>query len=493
MKSFKNLLCLVPLVVVLSACTPFKGAMEDQSGGTDLGDSEYTEFAAKGIKAPGLGDASKIGMQNVEERPLEVTPVPPGDMEMPPVPEWKQVAAGSFHTCAISARDGGSLWCWGLNDRGQIGPSVTNSSNKPVRLGSTEDWLYVTAGESHTCAIKGAERKLYCWGANGVGQLGDGTYVDKNRPTPVFGDEGWLTVDAGFSHTCAITASRGEIYCWGGNGAGQVGMDIEEYGFKVNTPRSLGSVINYHWKEVSAGGDHTCAITADDSYKPGTLWCWGGGGKGQLGMGTVATSYKVEAPMLLPEAAGLVNTWKHVTAGPSHTCGIKSDDTLWCWGDNVFSQLGDGTKVQRNIPAEVMAGSRWLDVSAGGEWTYDSFTCGIDKDYKLYCWGGNMFGQLGVVFKISSPMRGDFISTKPGFLNVPTDVRLKASAVSTGASHTCAIAEDGKLYCWGANTGGQLGDGTFDGKNVPTAVVVQRSMLDREPLRRIEGRPAIRD
>jgi len=176
-----------------------------------------------------------------------------------------------------------------------------------------------------------------------------------------------------------------------------------------------------------------------------TIWCWGKNGDGQLG-----DDFPNGHTQPIQEDWGFTNWWK-VSAGFAHTCGIKSDGTLWCWGDNYYGEIGKGDFVgNQTTPLQVGSESDWQDVSAG-----DYHTCGIRNDsgqYTVWCWGRNYSGQLGV---------GDYVDR-----NVPTQVGTVSNCqeeVTAGAFQSCALqgsAGNGLLWCWGSNVYGQLGDGT---------------------------------
>lgn len=130
---------------------------------------------------------------------------------------------------------------------------------------------------------------------------------------------------------------------------------------------------------ATAGGYHTCGIQID-----GSLWCWGWNNHGQLGDGTRENQ---KSPVLVDAGD---NSWTSIAAGGEHTCGVKSDGSLWCWGNNEYGQLGDNTTSDRNVPNRVGDASQWSVVTAG-----EDFTCAFTDDGSLWCWGWNMFGQIG--------------------------------------------------------------------------------------------------
>ncbi len=204
------------------------------------------------------------------------------------------------------------------------------------------------------------------------------------------------------------------------------------------------------WTAVSAGGAHTCGIRSR------ALYCWGQNNYGQLGDGTSGAGTQ----KFVPTRVGLASDWSALAAGDYHTCGLRSG-ALYCWGYNDYGQLGDGTSgagTQKSVPTRVGAATDWSAVAAGSY-----HTCGI-RSGAFYCWGRNDWGELGDGTAVDKP--------------TPTQAGTASdwSAVAVGSFHTCGIrgsGGSGALYCWGANNYGQLGDGTSGAgtdKSVPTRV-----------------------
>ncbi len=245
----------------------------------------------------------------------------------------------------------------------------------------------------------------------------------------------WKMVDAGGSYTCGINQA-GFLYCWGNNGWGRVGVPGQGYYYypvKVN---------DSIWKVVSTGYMHTCGIQSD-----GTLWCWGYNYDGQLGVGEFYNSYYT------PQQIGQDTDWVDVTTGYYHTCGVKADGTLWCWGNNNNGQLGLGDNSNYSSPQQVGSDSDWKSVSAGYY-----HTCALKTDGTLYCWGANNSGQLGA---------GNYLE-----YNAPHQVGANADWIelTTGGYFTCGLRQNGTLWCWGHNYYGQLGTGDYASKNSPNQV-----------------------
>ena len=286
--------------------------------------------------------------------------------------KWVSVAAGSFHTVAI--KSDGTLWAWGANADGQLGDGTGIIRTSPVQISTDNIWVSVVAGSSHTVALK-SDGTLWAWGWNGYGQLGDGTEMDKFSPVQIGADGKWEHIAAGYAHTVAIK-SDGTLWAWGYNYAAQLGDGTT---MNKSSPEQIGT--DNTWVSVAAGTYHTVAVKAD-----GTLWAWGYNGYGELGDGGT-TNHSSS-----PEKIGTDSTWASVAAGSDHTLALKSDGTLWAWGDNRDGQLGsdDGTTTQRTSPKQLGTDSTWASVAAGG-----SHTAAVKSDGTLLSWGDNGWGQVG--------------------------------------------------------------------------------------------------
>lgn len=248
---------------------------------------------------------------------------------------FERLSVGSFaaHTCGIVAT--GEAWCWGFNNAGRLGDGTATNQFVPVLVaGGSIRFTMIAAGGGHTCGIDNA-MKLYCWGLNSRGQLGEGSFSSRILPTPVAPYLNWLVVSAGNVHTCGI-ATDGVTYCWGANHAGQLG-DGSVTNRPIPTP-----VLGPGFQTVSAGGDHSCALDTE-----GTAWCWGSQFFGQLGLGSTGA-----APVTVPSPG--VGGLRSISAGLLSTCAMGLDGTAYCWGLNQDGRVGDGTLVTRNAPAAVV-------------------------------------------------------------------------------------------------------------------------------------------
>lgn len=342
------------------------------------------------------------------------------------------VTAGRNHSCGI--RTGGSLWCWGLNDKGQSGDASRWYQSTPIQIPAQTSWTSVTVGSNYTCGIQ-ADGTLWCWGANENGQLGHSQSTE-NTPVQIGTESTWSSVTAGSAHTCGIQTD-GTLWCWGANGDGQLGN-----GTTIRRTRPTQVDASSNWSAVTLGESHTCALRSD-----GTLWCWGANESGELGDGT---SFSRKSPVQVRTGA----TWTQVAAGAFHTCGLQTDNSLWCWGSNEYGQVIDDIEFVYRAPKRVGLNATWSAVTTG-----TAHTCGIRSGGSLWCWGSNGAGQLG-----NKASNGPLAA-----MRVPGSALW--STVEAGVAHTCGRLMTGVLWCWGSNENYQLGDGTHEIRNSPVAVL----------------------
>lgn len=251
--------------------------------------------------------------------------------------------------------------------------------------------------------------------------------------------QGWTTISAGSWHTCGIT-TQGTAYCWGGLSGGETGNAT------VTTSRTPARVAgDLSFVAISAGDRHTCALTA-----AGEAYCWGQNAHGQLGDGTVGGS-------LTPVRVLGGHTFRAISAGGDHTCAITSDGAAHCWGRGDAGQLGHGALAGSPTPARVDVASPLVTIHARGEQS-----CGLAPDGVAYCWGaiyesGGLAGGSWATFAL-----------QPTPAPVPSG--LPFAALTAERFHACGIGPASALLCWGDNSYGQLGDGSFTGSIVPVPV-----------------------
>jgi alpha-tubulin suppressor-like RCC1 family protein len=347
--------------------------------------------------------------------------------------------------CALTAQ--GTVKCWGV---APLGDGIMYDSNTPKDVVGLSSVVAISGGGNHMCALTSGG-KVKCWGENISGEIGDGTQNTAYAPVDVVGLPAGITaISAGGSHTCALTAGSG-VKCWGENSSGQLGNASNSTSYTPVDVVSLTSGVS----KISAGVNHTCAVTTTGAAK-----CWGYNTYGQLGDG----SYSSRAvPGLV---SGLSSGVATIAAGRTSSCAITTGGAALCWGNNQNGQLGNGDHLNRLTPANVVGLSGGVSaIHAGG----DMQTCAIQNGY-LYCWGKNDgFTSLASGF--------------PAFETTPKDalgVNHDMQAISTGKFHTCALTTGGGVKCWGWNSstgitpipdyGGQLGSDDYAQRLIPADV-----------------------
>ena len=349
--------------------------------------------------------------------------------------EYRAVAAGFVHTCALDQR--GAAYCWGNNDYSQLGANSKDTcggrpcSTDPLEVLGGLRFTSLAAGWVHNCGIV-ADGSAWCWGGGSVdrrGYLGDGSLRRTADPVRVASDSIFASVTVGDGHSCALTAS-GQAYCWGENDFGQLG-DASGVDRAVPVPAAA----SLRFRELSAGAYHTCGITLGS-----VAYCWGDNRWGQLGPGDVAYN-DVAAARHAPVAVTGAERWARIAAGWQHTCAITSARATHCWGRNdAANQLGDDSDItHRGVPAPIADAPAFAALTAG-----PLATCGRTASGETWCWGGYYYGALGdgsvVAAGVGHPTRvqgGPFIE------------------ITLGQGHSCAIANDRELWCWGDKSAGQ--------------------------------------
>jgi alpha-tubulin suppressor-like RCC1 family protein len=322
----------------------------------------------------------------------------------------------------------------------------------------------VQAGLAHTCALRD-DGQFYCWGSNALLQLAlseedlfPGALTPSPRPfTKLSGVDAFAL---GFGHTCATTATSGQLYCWGSNSNGQLGQDtsaefplgliedptevLEETAPGTFAP--LAGVTSF-----DAGQLHTCAVAGTE----GRVMCWGSDSDGQLGSdraGGPDLSLQSYTPIAAKFDAGdgnppaALSGVRQVVAGDAHTCAVSTNDNVLCWGANDANQLADASAGTMRAFASDIGFNNVQKLAAG-----DKHTCALRNDSTVWCWGRNSEGQLGI-------SRSTTTSASPVQVRDADDQPLTAVRdISAGDNLSCAVLASGALYCWGLNADGQLG------------------------------------
>jgi alpha-tubulin suppressor-like RCC1 family protein len=417
-------------------------------------------------------------------------------------PAWASLSAGRDHACGLA---GGDLWCWGGNEDGQVTGKISGDVSAPVQIAAmgVTTWTAVSAGVDDTCAIGNGH--LFCWGRNDKGQLGIGGLAAVGAPVEVMGGlTDWTAVSAGVSHTCAISAGSGvlcwgeddssdlgsavpgstdvpvvalagsaslvavsyqsscavrgdgELWCWGANANGELG----ELNAPASTPLSatpLPATTTMGWTKLTGGGAMLCGLAGSDVY------CWGGAQSGGLADGEWADS----------------GIWQQVATGASDVstgCALRELGTntevgldldlgcalvgsaVECWGDNRSGQLAQGGATMATTPVVVTGGHAFTSLATGA-----NHACALDGSGGTWCWGSTQYGATTGM--ASGNVGDDGLTRAPCVygadcdLGAPREIGFAAGAsrVATGLHHTCALVGD-DITCWGGNGEGQLGN-----------------------------------
>jgi alpha-tubulin suppressor-like RCC1 family protein/endonuclease/exonuclease/phosphatase family metal-dependent hydrolase len=310
-------------------------------------------------------------------------------------------------------------------------PATTLHSGEVV-LTVSDGATSVSAGGQDSCVTDGGGIAT-CRGANQFGQLGDGTTTGRSSFAPVKGT-GWQSISTSGATTCGIKTG-GTLWCWGLNNFAQLGAGNTTARTK---PQQVGT--GQDWKKVATSWFNTCAITG-----AGALYCWGQNLRGAAGTGS--TSRMVTKPRLVGSASA---DWVDVSTAGWHTCGVRRDGSLWCWGQNLFGQVGNAKAGVQAAPSRVGTASSWTGVTTS--WGH---SCAVSAIGELWCWGLNKDGQLGVGNRTDAwtPQR-----VAPGTV---------WTAVAAGDANTCGLDDTGSTWCWGGNRYGQLGTGNRAASTVP--------------------------
>ena len=382
------------------------------------------------------------------------------------------VSSGADFTCAVTT--GGAALCWGYNRDGELGDGTTTERWTPVAVsGLTSGVAAIAAGGSHACALTTGGADL-CWGHDGTGELGLGTRVLATTPLSVYGFGGAMTVSTltpwggPVTGGTAITIT-GAYFLQGAGvtvgGAAATGVTVMNASqitatvpahaagavdVVVSNPDGQQATITGGFRYLSsAGGAVAIALGQSRTWAvttTGGVLAWGYNYWGQLGDSTTATDWRTPVAV-----SGLGSGVAGIALGDSHTCVVTTGAVAWCWGDNTYGQLGNGTTTQ--LSTQVSWGGV-AAIAAGAE-----HTCALSTGGAVSCWGDNMWGELGdgTTTQHLTPLAVSGLSTG-------------VAAIAAGRYDTCALTTSGGLFCWGENDMGQGGDGTTTDRSTPVAV-----------------------
>ena len=347
------------------------------------------------------------------------------------------VATGYVHSVALKSN--GTVWVWGNNDSGFLGDGTTTQRNTPVQVPGLGGVVSVSSINNHTLALK-SDGTVWAWGYNNSGQLGDNSTTNRTTPVQVTGLTDVMAIAAGNEHSLALK-SDGTVWAWGNSNSGRLGA-----GTLSSTTVPVKVSITADVTAIAAGAEHSLAIKSD-----GTVWAWGYNGSGRLGQDNAIYGYRNTPTQVQGGLSGVTA----IAAGSNHSMALKSDGTLWGWGDNSSGKLGDGIITSRYLPAQVQGGTTdAIAVAAGG-----TYTMAVGSDGSVWIWGSNYNSQLGTGLSSSAATP---IQVMNGFSAL--------AKLSSSASHNVALKSDNTVWTWGDNGNGQLGDGTNNPKGSPALV-----------------------
>jgi alpha-tubulin suppressor-like RCC1 family protein len=343
---------------------------------------------------------------------------------------FRQTVLNLYHGCGVTLSS--IAYCWGVNHDGRLGTNNLTPSNAPVRVVTPLSFRMMAASRNHTCGLSISDRVYcWGFAGEGQVGLGFVLSDIGVSTVPFVPDSGWVVasdsvqrfqaVAAGGQHSCAIsTALLGsKVYCWGFNSLGQLGNG--RAGARDSVPILVGPTGDGQWSgraldvptpvagnpvapTIAAGYEHTCALDP-----VGLAFCWGSNAKGQLGSVAIAAAPGVHQDTPIAVSGGI--PFVSITAGEAHTCGLTFGGQIWCWGSNERGQLGNSNVGPGNpgssspSPVQVSAaGLVFMAVSAG-----DQHTCALTTDNRALCWGDNQYGQLGDNREHETPLTPTFL------------------------------------------------------------------------------------
>ena len=354
------------------------------------------------------------------------------------------VSAGDNHSLFL--RNDGTVWAWGQNNFGQLGNGTTSDRSPPVQVTGLCDVVAIAAGVGTSMALK-EDGTVWAWGVNGVGQLGNGTRTSSPSPVQVkISSTGELThavaIEAGYEHTIALL-DDGSVQSWGSNARSQIGVGTDG-GWHLFAVRS-----NLEGIAVSAAAGRAHSIIVKNNL---TVWTWGDNNSYQLGRSTpligtefIPSSIPGQVFEGLVDCTGLTlfRTKPMVAVGTYLSVALKSNGTVWTWGNGEHGQLGNG-RLDDHMPPALVPGLCYITAIAANS----LYTVALRNDGTVWTWGDNLYGQLG---NEAIPVGGQ--SSIPVQVTGLSDVK----AIAAGANHVVALERDGTVWTWGFGGSGQLG------------------------------------
>lgn len=372
------------------------------------------------------------------------------------------IATGKAVGCAVSTSH--AVYCWGEANNGELGHGDTRETRAPIRVEGIDNADDVVVGEDSACALL-TDGTVNCWGYNALGALGDGTTSQRTTPVAVRVSPGGAVftgateITAGEAHVC-ILRNDGTVWCWGYNAHGELGDGTVAN--RVNPVPVFGI---FDATAVGAGSYHTCAVRGAS----GQVWCWGDDDLRQLGDDALAANKGLPVPVAGGQT-GFAAGRQVIEGGRGHTCAVKADGTLWCWGYNAYGNVGSGTAGGYLDQATKVdsAETDFTRVSCG--WS-TSGSCALRASGEVLCWGYNDNGELGVESSTGSyatPTRVHFAQAAVTWGN--TDLSSPVVDIAVGRDHAMVVHQNGVGSAWGAGGAGRLGSGSIPEWTFPTEI-----------------------
>jgi alpha-tubulin suppressor-like RCC1 family protein len=356
-----------------------------------------------------------------------------------------KIVAGNSHSLGIDKN--GRVWGWGQNGNGQLGDNTNTIRFTPVSVaGAIKTFCEISAGNAFSIGID-KNGRLWGWGSNNVGQLGDNSTTQRITPTSILGAvKTFCKISTGSSFTLAID-KNGRAWGWGTNQTGGLGDNST---ISKLTPVSIGGQVKTFCK-ISGGDFFSLAID-----KNGKVWGWGSSNNCQLADGTTLSEH---SPIVI---GGALKTFCHISAGASFSLAINKDGRAWAWGYNGVGNLGDNSTINRFTPVSVAGAVKTFCKITAGAATGSSFSLAIDKNGRLWSWGNGFNGQLGINSTTSQRTPVSVLGQVKTFCEI-----------SNGPNQAFALAIDknGRVWGWGVNGNGQIGDNTATSRRTPVSVV----------------------
>lgn len=323
------------------------------------------------------GTVACWGANDRGQIPGSVAAFEPRPLTLPNLTDVQALAVAD-HGCAL--RSEGDLRCWGGNAFGQAVPGLDVLVPEPTEVVLGGPAERVAVGDDFTCATRSEGVAMTCFGSNALGQLANA--VDPGPgPLDLPGEVEWAELELGAQHGCGRTVT-GEMYCWGDNTYGQLGEDPSLLPSSSAPVRMALPPVG----DIAVGLHHTCA------RENTTVHCFGNNDVGQLGNGTLTTTFDPDGVVALPEGTVVVT----LVSGPRHTCVLGQGDAVVCWGSNDGGQLllepdAQGFDEYATVPVAVDLGDLAIARLVGGV----THACALTRQGEVYCWGENNRGQIG--------------------------------------------------------------------------------------------------